>query len=730
MPTPELVLQIGHGAEIYALAFAPDGRTLAAAGTGWTARLWDATTGELRALLPHLQACRALAFSPDGALLACAGECEVILWEPDTGKRQTTLTGHCGAVTSVAFSPDGRLLACASEGRWFGHEVMWVKGGEVQLWDVPAARLKLALGKSRTEKEGLAWSPDGKLLAVASADNAVRLWDPASGQPHRSVLRHKGVRAVAFSPDGQGLATGGADGVKVWDLETMKPRQSFPADEVTSVAFAPAGDKLAAGSLSSVLLYDAVRGKREAVLEKVPSNSGVSNVAFSPDGSILARGSNEFLRPGNIKLWDVGTRKLKRVIPGIEASEVSALAFSMDGRSLFSAGGISEQAGDVSRWDAETGTLKQVLIQHSDEISSLTLSSNGNVLAARVGANLLFWDPRTGRRTSTRPIPVTDAFALSPDGGWIATADEDDGVRLVDAEAGKVHRTIEKGTNSVAFSPDGRTLAVGGQRGLSLWDIDADAPNWRTSKPRLDVHQLAFSPDGRFVAAHTIRWKGLKGKDDVLVWETTSGDLVQRIAVDDMPCCVVFSPDGVTLAVAAPLNPEGRANDEPGSVVQLWDTQSWRLRHRLLCDSDYVRNVTFSPDGKLFAATHGDRTVTIWSPKRGTCVHVLEDAAGEVTCLAFSPDGKKLATGNHDGWIACWEVNTAKLLVTIHDLPVDKPAGGKKEWIAHTPAGHYHASAGAAKFIRWRDRDQLLPAKALAAKFRRPDLVAKALRVS
>jgi WD40 repeat protein len=299
----------------------------------------------------------------------------------------------------------------------------------------------------------------------------------------------------------------------------------------------------------------------------------------------------------------------------------------------------------------------------------------------------------------------------------------------VDAEAGKVQRSIEGRTNSVAFSPDGRTIAVGGERGLSLWDIDAETPKWQTGKPRLDVHQLAFAPDGRFLAAHTIRWKGLKGKDDVQIWETTSGDLVQRIGVDDMPCCVVFSPDGATLAVAAPLNPEGRANDEPGSAVQLWDAQRWRVRHRLLCDSDYVRNVTFSPDGKLLAATHGDRTVTMWSPKRGTCVRVLEDAAGEVTCLAFSPDGKKLATGNHDGSITCWEVSTAKLLVTFRVLPGDKPAGGKKEWIAYTPAGFYNASAGAARFIRWRDRGRLLPAKALAGKFRRPDLVARALRV-
>ncbi|MFL5244799.1 MAG: WD40 repeat domain-containing protein [Gemmataceae bacterium] len=203
MPQPELILQIGHNNEIYSVAFAPDGRMLAAAGSDLSVKLWDAMTGELRGLLPNLEACRALTFSPKSALLACAGEAKVIIWDPITGMRKATLTGHCGAVSSLAFSPDGNLLACASEGQWFGHEVMWVKGGEVQVWDVSALRLKQTLAKSRTEKLALAWSPDGSLLAIASSDGVVRLWDLIKSEPRRRVLRHKEVRAVAFSPDGQ-----------------------------------------------------------------------------------------------------------------------------------------------------------------------------------------------------------------------------------------------------------------------------------------------------------------------------------------------------------------------------------------------------------------------------------------------------------------------------------------------------------------------------------------------
>src|SRR5262249_32180084 len=162
---------------------------------------------------------------------------------------------------------------------------------------------------------------------------------------------------------------------------------------------------------------------------------------------------------------------------------------------------------------------------------------------------------------------------------------------------------------------------------------------------------------------------------------------VHVVPVGDWPFSVLFSPDSALLAVAVAFETDTRGPvDAPtGSAVQLWDTHTWRLKHRILCDSEEVKNVTFASDGKLLAATHANRTATVWDARRGTQAQVFEDAAGELTCLAFSPDGKKLATGNHDGWLCLWEISTARLLATFRVLPGEKPRGSKKEWIAYTP---------------------------------------------
>ena len=280
---------------VFALAFSPDGRLLASGGIDNTVRLWDPATGQnMRTLTGHTDivkfrnayrtrgAVQAVAFSPGGRLLASGGTDNTVrLWDPATGQNMRTLTGHTaaatlgdafrvgGAVQAVAFSPDGRLLASGGT------------DNTVRLWDPATGQnMHTLTGHTGTVKfrnafrvggavQAVAFSPDGRLLASGGTDNTVRLWDPATGQNVRVFNTHTSIgkiQAVAFSPDGRLLASGGTDNiVRLWDPATGQNVRSLKTR------------------------YD---GQAVAV------SAGIRTVAFSPDGYLLASA-----RGRTVHLW-------------------------------------------------------------------------------------------------------------------------------------------------------------------------------------------------------------------------------------------------------------------------------------------------------------------------------------------------------------------------------------------------------------------------------------------
>jgi WD40 repeat protein len=284
----------GHWAQVYSVAFSPDGKTVVTGSNDHTARLWAVATGApvgvvggtyiVGGMTYFTSGVRSVAFSPDGkTILTGNDDGTARLWDATSGTLLRTLQGDRDDVLSVAFSPDGRSVLTASRG-----------DKTAQLWDATSgARLRTLQGHTG-DVFSAAFSPDGKTVLTGSGDWTARLWDTASGALLRTLQGHtSGVSSAVFSRDGKTILTGSFDETaRLWDAASGAPLRILQghADVVTSVAFSPDGKTVLTGSLDKTArLWDAASG---APLRTLQGHADVvTSVAFSPDGKTVLTGS-------------------------------------------------------------------------------------------------------------------------------------------------------------------------------------------------------------------------------------------------------------------------------------------------------------------------------------------------------------------------------------------------------------------------------------------------------
>lgn len=689
---PELYIQTGHVSEgVHAVIFGPGGRWLAS-GRDRHVKLWDVETGrELRTLAGHTHWVSNLAVSPDGSRLASASAFEntVKLWDVMTGRllRSSTVGARAGAPRPLALSQDARLAATSDRDVTRGTTTLTII-------DVESGRTLQALTASKVAGlEYLAFSPDSRLLAWATmwVDAGIDLWDIASGRIVRTLSGYPGY-ALAFSGDGRLLASGSADGFRVWDVSTGRKLLDLPGPHThpsQSVAFSPDGRLLvtSGGEVTSdrweLRVWEVHTGRQLAARE---SRQPFGTIAFSPDG--------RFFATTGAALFTAAGEPLDRTLPAEgDAGEVVSVAFSADGRRLFSgrlthktaADGavlqeytlrgwqISSDAGSVSSRDqTHTMTLGRMEFTvpawiyspageasaakgHTGPVEFALLSSDGQRLLSTSGRDrhVTVWDPTRGEHLRTLSPGPIDAAAVSPDGGSVALGFFDRSVAL-------------------GHPPYSRRLELwdlgAGKRIRTLWEEKPGEPFLKSlgevirGKSERAVHSvtaLAFSPDGRSLA---------------------SGEEILRYFHHQS----LFAPE------------KGRVEKRNEYAITLRNIQDGRPVGTLHGHPGRVAALAFSPDGRLLASGSEQHRIFLWDVTTGRRLHALAGHTSRIRSLAFSPDGRWLASGGGDGTTRLWEVRTGRLLATLVSLR------NGSEWLVAAPDGLFDSSLSAMRRILWR----------------------------
>ena len=529
-------------------------------------------------------------------------------------------------------------------------------------------------------KAGFVWcvafSPDGNTIATGSNDGTVMVWDVETRMVrHRLTGDTRVTLSVSFSPDGGTLASAGSDGIKLWNPMTGALRRTVDGSgPVTSVAISSTGELLAGRLDGTAILCDLPSGNPRVIFGK-SGGPRIWSVAFSPDGSQLVFGVED----GTVWLGDVNDLESWKPLKG-HTSWARSVTFSPDGKYLASA---SHDHG-VKLWDAATGEERFTRL-HRDRAWSVAFSPDSKTLAS-TSNSVKLWDADTGRELDTlighEQFVYTVAF--SPDGETLASGSHDTKVRLWDLNASAVRDTLTNHLGSVwdvAISSDGRIVASGSEDGtVKLCDVATGEELKTVGRHSNWVNCVAFSHDDKTLAS-----AGSDGR--IKLWDVESGEELNiRIKpLTEGVLDLAFSPDGTILASAC--------HDR---TVRLWDVQTGDQLNTFKGHSAIVWAVAFSPDGKTVASGSDDKTVKLWDVNSDREPTTLMGHTSVVNSVAFSPDGRTLASGSGDGTVKLWELEadprTEPETLTGH--------AGKVWGVAFSPDGKTLASCSHDTTIR------------------------------
>lgn len=674
---------IGH---IHLLRLTPDRKHLMFVDS-LGLKIWEVATGRMLRRIDTGLGVMSAAMTADGQRLVTAGgnptakRGEIACWDLATWQKTRTMAVDEGAVQHLALTPDGRIAAIAT-----------FANPKVYLWDLSTGQKVRTLWAQSSAITAMATSPDGKLLATCSQERTIVLWDLASGEKrHVLMAPDSWVDGLAFSPDGRRLLTRGFGDkclAALWDVETGENLKTFTlGGRGKSLTFNPDGRSFVADHTdfqkpdkNCFAIYDASTGKKLRELATRPDYKAA--VAFSDDGGWLLSGESQGASTAFPVLWEASTGvRLREFSQGADLPMLGQI--SLDGRTLIT----GDVRGALDVWDLGKGMRNRRLSLDGDRsIQSLSLSADGRYVAtggaiqASDQGLAVVWEVETGKQVQAVPVKAyqLSCVALSPDGRELLTSTSADWATAWDVATGKKVRDYggEYGQIGIArYSPDGKSVLITGtdlsQRLAQAVILDRATGSARHvfRKSASRFHFAAFSPNGRYL-------------------------VVAGAEISATPKHTAFVLDAAT-------GNQLHAIESPG----------------------YLAHATFTPDGKALLLNEMDasnpRTVT-YSLETGKR---LREIPAFFLGIGYTANGRLALGATVDGSMSVADASTGQIAARLYTL------NQGRDWLVVSPDGFFDGSEGAIERLMFREGSGMgvVPAQQLAAKLRRPGLLASIL---
>lgn len=539
----------------------------------------------------------------------------------------------------------------------------------------------------------VSWSPDGKRVAVANGDGVFQIWDAVTGRlisTHYDDGRSRFINVLGWTVGGKGIISTSRYGntVQVWDAATGKTLFTFNnPNRSNALSAAPShdGQYVATGSGSVLEIWNTSTGKLVSMVDT--KTDQILHLEWSPDDSRLATINARKSAGGGpdyslAQVWKVATRTLACAYHATSTSPIYHLSWSPDGARIVSVSGTGLDGDPViaQEWDATTCAPLVSLQGVPSQAANISWSPDGahivsweNYLAQsptfQSGQRAQVWNANNGKLDFTTADQGITSIAWSPDGKRIAVAGQQMKTRVLDSSSGQALLSYQGSDNQqiVTWSPGGQFLATVGGEGTTIWEAGVDHRLASMAARHQIENAVIWSPDGKLIAAED------GSTFDIGLWDTATGEGIGDLSVYHEAMlffsyrnttALAWSPDGKHIAQALfpPLS---------GIRVSVWGNSPTMCGLDDGCPvsggshSAAITSVAWSPDSKRVASGSLDQTVVVYDVTNQNSLLVYRGHSGAVTSVAWSPDSKYIASASIDKTIHIWNAASGKDMLTL-----------------------------------------------------------------